>query len=1755
MKLAKGIMQLLLSVLLATSSFYSVAAYASADTGNPQLESVSLGQFDSGDDGWEAMMDAYQNGFQRDSVNFETKASNRAAQIPGDFSGGYKNGTISRGLPGVDFHKVSFKVKTEDVDHVLTRLIDGTGQTFQQTIAIVPDGQWHTVTIDELTAGDHWGGDGTWHATAWAFQIMTDEDHIVKNPNDHQVEVLVDDVQLYVAEQSGDKAIPIGQFDTGNDGWNATRVSYQNGYQEDPFDMQTVDASEGNYAAKIPGDFSGIYKNGLITRGMPGLDFRKISFKVKTADVDRLVIRLIDGTGQTFQQLVTVEPDNQWHTVMIDDPGAGDYWGGANDGVWHPTAWAFQIMTDRDYIVKNPNDNHVEVLIDDVQQYVEKQAEVTLDHLIDDFEQDSDWYYGYGDTEGVVGSYERTDEDAFEGGYSGKLSANYSIGNQYVTMYKQILDGVDIEKLAFRIKTSDYKSVKVRVVDETGQIFQQAFSFLPTGNWQQIVVNQMSSDGYWHGAADGVWHGPIKGFYILLGRDDLIDYNAGTGEALIDEVTASYKQEDFQIIQSELGNVFIDNEPVKFGIKIPGDQFDWQVTDYWGNIVVNSSASVTDGLAELEIQNLDKGYYMLDVTAFAAGAKLGKKSTSFAILGETIDLHEVDESPFSITTHFAQDWSPSMIPLIQKAGIKNIRDEIYWSDVEQVKGEYRFRYKHETYMNKLKELGIDPLIVLSFNNPYYDGGVSPYTDEGREAFANYGVAVLDHYEDQIKRVEVYNEFNIAFSSGPGAQKTDYYYKLLKETYNKIKAYNETNNKDVMVIGPVTSQIPWEWLEELFAISDEDGKALDYMDAVSVHPYRYPSSPEGMDSEMVRVQQLIKAYNDGNPKPIYITEWGWPTYDSLTKTSEAMQAAYLVRSSVQLLSEGVEFLGWYDFKNDGIDSREVEDNFGIIRHETDPLGKYAPKPAYVSFSAMTRALTGADFVSKEEIGEDIYSYLFERGSEQIRVMWSPSEKRVTMDADAAMLITNVVGHETTLTPYNGQVSVDLTEYPIFVRGDVEDIQAGGRYSIEAADESLVGDDIALKLVVDNTSSAQALTAKFVIRGESYEVSAPIGERVERSVSISGYMTPGQTITLSGEVYVADQRVAAVSTNVHIIDPLDIRVVHAISEEQDVIRLEISNHSDKDYLLESVDWSINGGNETIEVDDNIGANATTVYDIELPSLVPGTYLYGLDLHIANYPLWSQSGKLIQVDHDLLTPVSKKTISINSNQYAQEAPPTVNLEHDGSFSHLADHTGVNDLSGDIWLNWDEDYVYLSAVITDDIHHQSAIDREIWQGDSIQFGVSSGAPGEILNSYEYGIALTSHLGPQLYRWAGMNGAPVKLIDNRELTIVRDDVSHTTQYKLALPWSELSPVKASDELFSFSILVNENDGAGRRGWAEWGAGIGASKETKLYQAMKFVVPDPTEQPVTAAAISGVTAPVRDGTPVATLADTAEYTATIDWSPADATFAASTVYTATITLTPKAGYTLTGVAANFFTVAGATTTSNVADSGVVTAVFPATAAAPEENGGTTSPPDDRVTATPEAPSKDGKAKSEGEGQPDGAVSFTDVAGHWAAAQIGEAVKKGIINGYKDGTFRPDGIVTRAEFAAMMGRGLQLPAGGDVMRFADAAQIPAWAQDGIAKAVNAGIIKGYSDQTFAPNRQISRAEMAVMIARAAQLDSEVAEPTFSDHAAIAPWARGSIAAVADAGLMSGKGGNRFAPNDQTTRAEAVAVILRLLEYKK
>lgn len=105
--------------------------------------------------------------------------------------------------------------------------------------------------------------------------------------------------------------------------------------------------------------------------------------------------------------------------------------------------------------------------------------------------------------------------------------------------------------------------------------------------------------------------------------------------------------------------------------------------------------------------------------------------------------------------------------------------------------------------------------------------------------------------------------------------------------------------------------------------------------------------------------------------------------------------------------------------------------------------------------------------------------------------------------------------------------------------------------------------------------------------------------------------------------------------------------------------------------------------------------------------------------------------------------------------------------------------------------------------------------------------------------------------------------------------------------------------------------------------------------------------------------------------------------------------------------------------------------------------------------------------------------------YSDVAGHWALSAIAFCKNVGVMNGYPDGTFRPNEPITRQEFALAFARmgGLRVSAG---LTFADADQVSDWAEDGVYTCVANGWINGYPDGTFRPLQNITRAEAVTLV---------------------------------------------------------------------
>ena len=109
------------------------------------------------------------------------------------------------------------------------------------------------------------------------------------------------------------------------------------------------------------------------------------------------------------------------------------------------------------------------------------------------------------------------------------------------------------------------------------------------------------------------------------------------------------------------------------------------------------------------------------------------------------------------------------------------------------------------------------------------------------------------------------------------------------------------------------------------------------------------------------------------------------------------------------------------------------------------------------------------------------------------------------------------------------------------------------------------------------------------------------------------------------------------------------------------------------------------------------------------------------------------------------------------------------------------------------------------------------------------------------------------------------------------------------------------------------------------------------------------------------------------------------------------------------------------------------------------------------------------------------------TQFTDIQSHWAAASIETMAKYGILKGYEDGTFKPNKQITRAEFGAIIARTFEIEGSGAQLPFKDM-ELDKWYTDAIIALYEKGIVTGRPDGTFGIDDVISNQEMAVIISR-------------------------------------------------------------------
>jgi len=365
---------------------------------------------------------------------------------------------------------------------------------------------------------------------------------------------------------------------------------------------------------------------------------------------------------------------------------------------------------------------------------------------------------------------------------------------------------------------------------------------------------------------------------------------------------------------------------------------------------------------------------------------------------------------FGVSTHA----NIGCVDRLSLAGFGMIRDDCVWRHIEKEKGVYSFPKYLDEYVNRTLELGLEPLIIILYSNPLYDGDDFPHTEEGIAAYSRYASEVVRHFQGRCRYFEVWNEWNGActmnHAAHTGSNTPENYVRLLKAA---SKAMREAN-PDIFIIGGGGDHYVYH--KKQIQREMELG-VMKYCDAYSIHPYIYPKTPEseGYLEKMKEIISLMRENGCETPR-VWLTELGWPTYRGLrfdlekenaSVNREEFSARMFVRYALECRSlPEIERFFWYDLQNDGMDAGFNEHNFGILQnHQTG----WQPKAVYSAMGTLIRLTADAEVSLCSELSTEKTRVwkIVRKDGETILCAWTLEENETAVFS-GGMKIRKVLG---------------------------------------------------------------------------------------------------------------------------------------------------------------------------------------------------------------------------------------------------------------------------------------------------------------------------------------------------------------------------------------------------------------------------------------------------------------------------------------------------------------------------------------------------------------------------------------------------------------------------------------------------------------------------------------------------------------------------------------------------------------------------
>lgn len=903
------------------------------------------------------------------------------------------------------------------------------------------------------------------------------------------------------------------------------------------------------------------------------------------------------------------------------------------------------------------------------------------------------------------------------------------------------------------------------------------------------------------------------------------------------------------IKQWKRGNIFLDNEIPGFTIKTGNGVIEYVVTDYWNKICQKNTVRVSNGSVDLTFPELGAGYYRVGIFgADSKGVKSEILKTTMCVLTD-FDFRSVKNSPFGMNTHLDRlgtGWSYDLLQEAYYIGIKHIRENFEWPGIEGSKGDYtRMKSVLDNYYSLLKKYDMTPLEVTGFSHAQYDNGATPYTEEGRKGYANYSKSFFDLYSS-VTTQEMFNEFwGPQFGdrgNGPADSLPAYYVPLLKTVYTTIKAAHPNALLMLCVMPKRDTGIYGSygrWTEETFAHG-----GLEYTDGVIFHQYAPRpnmniSLEDSLRSAIADLKAMIDEHNPtGKDFPIWLTETGSNSSTNQYGNTEENQARFVPRIAALELSEGVERVYFYDLIDDGNTDSEHEDRFGSLHAFGSKYGNYTPKPAYVSYGAMTRALANQQYVKNESFENGIEWYRFDGGGRTTHLLCTrglPSAEQpldVVIYANGKVTITDVMGGKKEYMPVDGKLYLTLNGDTLYLDGNITGVEERKTIDFEIDEWISVGSTYGITAISEDTEETEGMT--FMVDGGEYV----IGERM----TIAPFYTQGSRtvvveITKNGQLcgrMLVDAKAQKAYTA-----KLGSGVEYQEETEQfrAYLNVEVQNNSLNELLANSVVLNIDGNSIEKNLDRRIGARDTQTMRIDLGETQIGTK--------SNISARLCMDNVLSDEIDALASFQYNAAyrySVNIDGVLDEGLNQIQYQdivQEGEILALASdgskYGGDADLSGKLWITYDEKNLYVTVDVIDDRHEYPNAGENIWRNDCVQLGIFSHETDAYAKEslhYDFGISDSGKDAAQVWAWTVLNESESSSeIPGLRAKVTRNESTKHTLYEIALAWNETLKIDIANlTRIDLCVAVNDCDLGVRQTAIEIGSGIVFGKDPGKYK-------------------------------------------------------------------------------------------------------------------------------------------------------------------------------------------------------------------------------------------------------------------------------------------------------------------------------------